>query len=151
MALGLDEDHAVAAAQAVKRKAGRILEHLDGGDIVRIDAEQRTTGSRRHFNAVDHVQRLHVGADGVVTANAYGETAIGCARDQDPRYPGRESFLDWVVTGAIELFARYNSPGERKGRRAGRRGLLRWWRDVARGAAGGKADNDGAGQNDARR
>jgi len=131
LALGLDEDHAVAGAQAVKRKAGRVLKHLDGGDIMRIDSEQRTTGSRSHFDAVDHVQRLHVGADGVVTANAYCETAIGCARDQDPRYPGRESLLDWVVTGAIELFARYDSAGERKGRRAGGRRLLRWWGDIA--------------------
>ena len=109
MALGLDEDHTVAGAQAVKRKAGRVLEHLDRGDIVRIDAQQCTTGSWRHFHAVDHVQGLHIGADGVVTANAYGEAAVGCARNQDPWYLGREGLFDRVATGAVEVFAR-NAP-----------------------------------------
>src|SRR5437879_5369294 len=58
--LRFDENHTVGAAAAVHRRTGRILEHLDGFDIVWTEPRETAAGTRGDRNVVDDVERLAI-------------------------------------------------------------------------------------------
>src|SRR2546430_13003015 len=56
--LGPDDDHAVGTARAPDRRLGRVLQHLNQLDVVRIDALQGPACGGLHWHVVDYVQGL---------------------------------------------------------------------------------------------
>src|SRR5438067_2280737 len=64
-----DEDHAVRAAGAVGGERAGVLEHLDRLHVARVEVGH--DGGAHHRDAVDDVERLTVGVEGAVAADAH--------------------------------------------------------------------------------
>src|SRR2546422_36402 len=74
--LGLDDDDAVGAAQAVERGLGGLLQHLDRFDVVGIDPREVSVGTWIDGHAVEHVQRGVAAPDGRAATDAHGEATV---------------------------------------------------------------------------
>src|SRR4029078_3454282 len=147
----LDQNHAVSGAQTIVRQTGGVLQNFDGGNVVGIDPEQSANAPGLNGDAVDDVEGLHIGADRRITANAYGNSPVGSSGDHDTRNPRGERCLYRIpLPGAIDVVA-----GNRCGREWGspstrRSGVTRSCAGRNGGAAGGKPDKQGVGE-DAKR
>jgi hypothetical protein len=94
----LDDDHPIRPAAAVHRGAHRVLQHFDGRDVVGIDPRESPARARCNREAVNHVQRLLVGAEAVGAADSNRQCAVGCATERDAGNAIGEDFLDWLST-----------------------------------------------------
>jgi enediyne biosynthesis protein E4 len=83
--LGLDDDHAVRAADAVHGDVGRFLQHPDRLDVVRVDPREPSVRARREGNTVDDVQRRVVALHRRgAAANPDGQATVRRPSDHDP-------------------------------------------------------------------
>src|SRR2546426_827571 len=73
--LGLDDDDAVGAAQAVQRGLGGLLQHLDRFDVAGVDACEVSVGTGIDHDAVEHIQRGVAAPDGRAATDAHREAA----------------------------------------------------------------------------
>src|SRR2546423_13408740 len=82
--LRANQDHAVGAARAVRRGIGRIAQHGDRLDVVRIDRRQVAARIGAERDAVDHDQHFLVaeGRRSARAANAQNLTAIRSASER---------------------------------------------------------------------
>src|SRR5690348_3298263 len=76
---GGDDDDAVGAAQAIQRRLGGLLQHLDRFDVVGVDPRQVSVGTGIDHHPVEHVQRGVAAPDGRAPTDAHRKAAVGRA------------------------------------------------------------------------
>src|SRR6266576_535864 len=106
-AFGRDDDDAIPAAHAIQRRAGSVLEHLNGLDVMRIEPAQRAIRTRLDRDAVDHEQRLVAEHERRRTADADRDAAAGRLRHHHAGDATREQLLERQHGLAVGLFGQY--------------------------------------------
>src|SRR5574341_1838867 len=108
---GLNDDDAVRATRAVHGRLSGALQHLDRLDVVRVDPAETPVRSRLDGHAIDLVQRVAVSR--LRAADTYGDSAVGCARDDDAREAPRQRLVN-LAWAPVEILGRHG--GASRGR-----------------------------------
>src|SRR6058998_563836 len=146
-ALGLDDDDAVGAAQAIQRRLGGLLQHFDRFDVVGVDPRQVALGTRIDDHTVQHVQRGVVAPDGRAATDADRKATVGRPAHLHAGKATHQQLLDRLPGCLGDVLRRHGRAGSGGG--GGRRRGGGWL--VPMSATGTKCDEKADRQQGAHR